>query len=87
MFRKRREELELIRLYSELRHHDVSSKEYQDILNSISKITEQKKSDSISKDTVAVVAGNLAGIMLILYFEKFDHISSRAINFVLKGRV
>lgn len=41
----------------------------------------------ISPDTIAVVAGNLAGILLILNFEKLGNVTSKALGFVLKGRV
>lgn len=46
-----------------------------------------KPSLSISPDTILIVAGNLAGIILILGYEKMDIITSKALNFVLKGRV
>lgn len=46
-----------------------------------------KNSWKISPDTVLVVAGNLLGILLILTYEKTDFITSKAINFILKGRV
>ena len=38
-------------------------------------------------DTLLVVGGNLIGILLILNFERMDIIRSKAISFVLKGRV
>ena len=41
----------------------------------------------INLDTLVVVAGNLFGILLILNFEKMDIVRSKAISFVLKGRV
>jgi len=41
----------------------------------------------ISPDTLLVVAGNLLGILLILNYEKADIITSKAMNFVLRGRV
>ena len=41
----------------------------------------------ISPDTLLVVAGNLMGILLILNFEKMDIIRTKAISFVLKGRL
>ena len=41
----------------------------------------------VSPDTLLVVAGNLAGILLILNFEKMDIVRSKAMSFVLKGRV
>ena len=42
---------------------------------------------SVSLDTVLVVLGNLAGILLILNFEKLNVLTSKAIPFVLKGRI
>ena len=42
---------------------------------------------SVSVDTVLVVLGNLAGILLILNFEKLNVLTSKAIPFVLKGRI
>lgn len=41
----------------------------------------------VTPDTLLVVLGNLGGILLILNFEKLDIIRSKAISFVLKGRV
>lgn len=40
-----------------------------------------------SPDTLLVVGANLLGIVLILKHEKIDIISSKALSFVLKGRV
>lgn len=41
----------------------------------------------ISPDVLLTVAANLVGIVLILKHEKIDIITSKALNFVLKGRV
>ena len=41
----------------------------------------------ISPDTLLVVAGNLVGILLILNFEKLDIVRTKAISFVLKGKI
>ena len=46
-----------------------------------------KPSWQITPDTMLVVAGNLAGIVLILNYERFDIVRSAAKSFVLKGRV
>ena len=46
-----------------------------------------KSSWSITPDTIVIVSANLIGILLILNYEKLDIISSKAIGFVLKGRV
>lgn len=41
----------------------------------------------IDVNTVVLVAGNLAGILLILNHERLHVVSSKALGFVLKGRV
>lgn len=46
-----------------------------------------KPSCKLSPDTMLVVAGNLLGIVLILKHEKIDIVTSKALSFVLKGRV
>ncbi len=46
-----------------------------------------KRDWKISPDTLLVVGGNLLGILLILNFEKMDIVMSKALGFVLKGRV
>jgi len=46
-----------------------------------------KPSWTITPDTLLIAATNLAGIVLILNFEKFDIVRSKAMNFILKGRV
>lgn len=47
----------------------------------------QNPKKKISPDTIAVIAGNLLGIGLILVFEEKHVITSKALGFVLKGRV
>lgn len=46
-----------------------------------------KKRFKVSPDTIAVIAGNLLGIGLILSYEKLNVISTKALGFVLRGRV
>ena len=41
----------------------------------------------VSPDTILIIVGNLAGILLILKYEKLDIITSKALGFVIKGRV
>jgi hypothetical protein len=66
------------------------SKEYQiiaDNLERLYKARSYEKSNFVSPDTLAIIGGNLLGIALILWFEKTDVITSKALGFVLKGRV
>ena len=46
-----------------------------------------KPSWTITPDTLVVAGTNLLGIVLILNFEKIDLVRSKAMSFVLKGRV
>ena len=51
-------------------------------------LKEMKEEDNgIDANTVALVAGNLLGILLILNHERMHVISSKALGFVMKGRV
>ena len=42
---------------------------------------------TVTPDTLVVAGANLLGIILILNFEKMDLVRSKAMNFVLKGKV
>lgn len=68
----------------------VDSDEYEVALNHLSTLHEinnsKKKKWNVSPDTMAVVAGNLLGIILILKHEELNVITSKAMNFVIKGR-
>lgn len=67
----------------------VDSDEYEVALNHLSKLHEmnsKEKKWNVSPDTMAVVAGNLLGIMLILKHEELNIITSKAMGFVIKGR-
>lgn len=46
-----------------------------------------KTKNRVSPDTIAIIAANLLGIGLILHYEKLDVISTKAMSFVMKGRV
>lgn len=67
-----------------------SSEEYSEMTSNLEKLYKAKageRSSKLSADTVAVVVGNLFGIVLILGYEKAGTITSKALNYVLKGRV
>lgn len=68
----------------------VGSEEYEVALNHLLTLHEinnsKEKKWNVSPDTMAVVAGNLLGIVLILKHEELNVITSKAMNFVIKGR-
>lgn len=57
-----------------------------DQLTKLYKLKEIESPSRVSPDTLAVVAGNLAGILMILNFERVHIVTSKAIGFVLKPR-
>ena len=56
-------------------------------LETLKKANAYDRGRHVSPDTLAVVFGNLIGIGCILNFEKVNIITSKAMGFVLKGRV
>ena len=64
------------------------SKEYAEIASNVEKLYKAKGNEkTISPDTIAVVAGNLIGLALIMSFERANVITTKALGFVIKGRV
>lgn len=69
---------------------EPSSDEYSAIASNLEKLYRARDlevSRGISPDTIAIIAGNLFGIGLILGYEKMNVITSKAIGFVIRGRV
>lgn len=87
-------EKEVHSLLTKLSTMDSASEEYGKVLRHLETLqtclTDEKKVKSeyvISPDTIAIIAGNLLGIALILSFEKANVLTTKAIGFVLRGRV
>jgi hypothetical protein len=73
----------------ELKGHDTTTKEYSTAVDQIVKLhalKQNEKQDRVSKDTLAIVAGNLLGIVMIVGHERAHVITSKAISFVGKFR-
>ena len=69
---------------------EPDSDEYGKMASNLEKLLKAKsyeKSKVISPDTMLVVIANLIGIVLILKHEELDIITSKALGFVLRGRV
>lgn len=76
-------------LFDELKSVDGESKEYASMASQMVKLYELKSIDarpSVSPDTKLLVLANLAGIAIIVGFEKSHILTSKAINFVSKLR-
>lgn len=78
-------------LVSELAGYDANSEEYTAAAANLKVLVEAKalepKPNVVSADTIAVIAGNLLGIVMILGFEKANVITSKSLGFVMKPRV
>lgn len=73
-----------------LDEYDPTSAEYQKIIDNLEKLYKmktQERSVGVSLDTIAIIAGNLLITGLILGYEKTGTITSKALNYVIKGRV
>jgi hypothetical protein len=65
------------------------SDEYSKMADQLVKLYKLKEIDApkrISPDTLAIVLGNLAGIMFIVGYERANIVTSKALGFVLKLR-
>jgi hypothetical protein len=64
------------------------SDEYIKIVSQIEKLyalKNQNRSQRVSPDTMAIIIGNLLGIVFILEYEHAHVVTSKALNFVLRA--
>jgi hypothetical protein len=75
----------------ELRAHNADSEEYAKIMSQLERLyalkIPEKDKKRVSPDTVLAVVGNLAGIVMILNYERVHVVASKALGFVLKAKV
>lgn len=57
-----------------------------DHLTKLYALKEKPSDRRVSPDTMAIVAGNLAGILMIVGHEKAHVVTSKALGFILKAR-
>jgi hypothetical protein len=80
---------EIDALHLEMYTMNRNSSEYADALDLLTRLYALKEDNSknrLSKDTLAVVVGNLAGILMIVGHEKAHVVTSKALGFVMKAR-
>lgn len=88
-FMPKREKSELDKnideLHSQLIVIDIASEDYQTTLDHLKKLYDFRALTAprqISPDTVIPVVGNIFGILLILHYERFNIVTSKALMFV-----
>lgn len=77
------------KLLDELNNYDPQDKEYQAILESLKAITEldpKSRRSKVDVNTLALVAGNLLGILVIVAYEQKHVFASKASGFLLKAK-
>lgn len=75
-------------LHKQMNSVTADSPEYAKMTEQLEKLTKLlPKKSSISPDTLAIVFGNLAGILLILNYERVNVIGSKALSFIIKPRI
>jgi hypothetical protein len=77
-------------LVSELKGFDGTDENYRTAADNLKILLEAKalepKKREIDPNTIAVVAGNIAGIVLILSFERGNVITSKALSLINKPK-
>jgi hypothetical protein len=73
--------------FREIANMTVDSDEYAKSVDQLVKLYSLKETPKrISPDTLAMVAGNLLGIVIIVGYERKHVVTSKALNFILKLR-
>lgn len=68
---------------------DPNSHEYETLVNRLSDLHTLKVNNAksmLSKDTLATIVANIAGILLILQYERVNIVGTKALAFVQKLR-
>lgn len=75
--------------YDDLRTRETDSEEYAKIVEQITKLTALKPEPpkKVSKETWAMIGGNLLGIHSVLWFEKANVLTSKAFGMAIKPKI
>lgn len=73
----------------EMQGFSADDDEYAKMVNQLETLYKLKvvdKPERVSYDTLAIIAGNLVGIVLIIGYERTNVITSKVLSFLLKTR-
>ena len=71
----------------EMNNTPVGSIEYSELMQSLERLYKLKAKESpdrVSRDTMLIVGGNLMGILVIVAYERFHPMTSKALTFIKK---
>lgn len=80
---------EIGHLFKEMKEINTDSEDYALMVDQLVKLYSlkaQMAKKRVSPDTMAIVAGNLVGILVIVWHERANVVTSKAVNFVMKLR-
>lgn len=92
MFSKKAEsdlDRQIDRALHDMSNHNIGTEKYLVSLRmatELIKLKKEHKSSTVSKDTIAVVAGNLVGIFMVIKHESVNVITSKAMSLLLRPR-
>jgi hypothetical protein len=69
----------------ELKGYEAASEEYAQTVEQLTKLhamQKEEKTDRLSKDTLALVLGNLAGVLVIVSYEHSHVMASKAMSLI-----
>lgn len=76
------------KVFVKMSAEDITSNDWDELNKRYQAYNEMLKTSwRVTPDTLVVALTNLAGIVLVLNFEKIDIVRSKAMGLVLKGRV
>jgi hypothetical protein len=76
------------RVLFEMQDNDLDSVKYSESMEKLERLIQLKSEETrvgVSPDTIAIVLGNLAGILIIVSYERAHVMVSKGLNFVLRS--
>jgi len=80
---------EISRVVMALQNQEVTDEKYDTLLNRLGKLhgmRQDEKPDTVSSDTIALIAANILGILLIIRHENVNVISTKAFSMLPRPR-
>jgi len=80
---------EATRILTSMSNVDPMSREYRVLLvdlERLTRLTEESKPERVSRDTIALIAGNLLGILIIVAYEQKHVVKSKGFERLIKPK-
>jgi hypothetical protein len=78
------------RILSDMNTYGPDSEEYPNLVSQLERLillrSQPRRMGKVNPDVMAIVVGNLVGILIIVMYEQRHVVTSRGLGFVLKAR-